>query len=79
MTSIPTGYKNPAPTSQEDLEAMIDKHGFCVVLAALGAIAHEKAEHIETNWQDKASAKVWSEYAKATEKLAVRLAMKGGY
>ncbi len=43
----------------EELEAIVDKHGIGVVLRELGTVAADRAEHITTNWQDDALAKVW--------------------
>jgi hypothetical protein len=48
------------------LEQMIDEHGMREVCEAIARIAWGKAEHIESNWQDKELAKVW-------EKTGLRL------
>lgn len=59
--------------SQFELETMIDRLGFCVVLGMLQTICYEKAEHIRENWQDGTSsaerqAKEWVNNAKAIQK-----------
>jgi hypothetical protein len=41
------------------LEAMVDRVGMANVLYALAHICWAKAEHLETNGQDKASAYLW--------------------
>lgn len=41
------------------LEAMIDRCGLETVVAALALICGEKAEHVRSNWQDRALAKAW--------------------
>jgi hypothetical protein len=41
------------------LEGIVDRVGLRNVLYALEHICHAKAQHLEANWQDEASAKVW--------------------
>jgi len=48
----------------DQLEQVIDSHSMADVLDALEIIANEKAEHIETNWQDRCLAKTWRSFAK---------------
>jgi hypothetical protein len=45
---------------KEDLERLIDKTGLQAVLMALSEICGEKAGHIESMWQDRVTARVWS-------------------
>lgn len=42
-----------------DLETIIDSRGLPMLLAAIGTICHDKAEHVLTNWQDNGLACVW--------------------
>ncbi len=56
--------------TKDDLEMMIDKCGLSKVLFFIAEICHEKADHVETNWQDKALAKEWSKDAKTVERIA---------
>lgn len=42
------------------LEVIIDKIGLGNTLATLSTVCHEKAEHIESNWQDPTLAKQWT-------------------
>lgn len=44
----------------EHLEQLIDAYGLPRILAELGAIAYAKAEHIQTNWQDRTLSRQWS-------------------
>ena len=41
------------------LESLVDTASLQGVLMALSEICGEKAEHIETNWQDKWTARQW--------------------
>ena len=54
------------------LEAMIDKVGPSNVAYAVARICALKAEHLASNWQDRATAKVWSRCAGAWDKWAQR-------
>lgn len=47
----------------DKLEAFVDKSSLADVLYALSEIALEKADHLATNWQDTASARVWEKAA----------------
>ena len=54
----------------DGLEAMIDVAGLPAVLDALGTICREKAEHVQSNWQDTALARQWTRAAKIIERAA---------
>lgn len=45
------------------IETLVDKHGLRMVAENLVEVCHDKAEHLRSNWQDKASAKIWSRVA----------------
>jgi hypothetical protein len=47
----------------ETLEALIDRHGLLHIVTALDLICTEKADHLRTNWQDRAAAKAWDRAA----------------
>lgn len=47
------------PIELETVESLIDKHGADRILEALREVCYAKAEHVETNWQDKALASRW--------------------
>jgi len=55
---------------RDDLEQMIDRLGLSRVLFLMAEICAEKADHIETNWQDRPLAYEWIKDAKALDKLA---------
>ena len=50
------------------LEAMVDSYGLEGVLFALSDICSEKADHVQTNWQDNALAKQWKRRRTACNK-----------
>lgn len=43
-----------------ELEKIIDAHGARAVLEAFADVAYDKAEHLQSNWQDARSARNWS-------------------
>lgn len=55
-----------------DLEAMVDAVGLRNVLYALSHICSAKADHVETNWQDASTARVWNNHARALHTFATR-------
>ena len=55
------------------LESLVDEASLVQVLETLSEICHAKAEHLETNWQDAASGKVWTAQGKLIEKLVSRM------
>ena len=54
---------------ENTLETLIDQHGLGTLLAALSNVCFAKAEHVQTNWQDKALAKAWSTSGKRLDKV----------
>lgn len=62
----------------DELEQMIDRHGLASVLSMVADICYEKSEHIESNWQDRQLAKLWTKcgtklHATATSALVKAL------
>lgn len=57
----------------EALEALIDKYGMSQLLFGLAQVCQEKADHVETNWQDKTTARAWHSDAVAVENLAAKV------
>jgi len=49
--------------AEDLLEGLIDKFGLQNVLNGLACICSGKADHIESNWQDKRSAAHWEKAA----------------
>lgn len=52
------------------LENMIDRTSIAAVLSALSGVCELKAEHIDTNWQDKHLASRWRRWARTMERTA---------
>ncbi len=65
-----------AQLNQDDrdtLESLIDQHTLADVLTALANICHEKADHLQGNWQDISAARMWTQTAKKVETLSSKL------
>ena len=56
-----------------ELELIVDREGLGNVIDLLGEICDDKAEHLLTNWQDKAAAKHWTHDGRELGKLRPRL------
>jgi hypothetical protein len=54
------------------LEAIVDAYGLAETLSALSIVCGEKAEHVETNWQDENLAAHWQDASNKLDKLAAR-------
>ncbi len=54
----------------EKIEHLVDGSDLASVVMALGLVCHEKAEHLECNWQDKITARVWDRAGNKIERLA---------
>jgi hypothetical protein len=55
---------------EEELEALIDRHGLTHVVNTLAVVCIEKAEHLRTNWQDGVTAKAWDADGKTLTQAA---------
>jgi len=55
------------------IESIIDRVGMAEFAETVTAIAHGKAEHLESNWQDKGMARVWNRIARRFDKLVPSL------
>lgn len=53
----------------EKLEDLVDANNLVDVINALSQVCHEKAQHIEENWQDKRLAKTWETAARKLDRL----------
>lgn len=51
------------------LELLVDRVGLRNVIYALSLIADHKADHIRSNWQDEALAKLWEHDARILDKV----------
>lgn len=56
-----------------ELEYLIDNSSLTGVLSLLAEIAHEKASHIQENWQDCPLAKTWTKDAQTIEKIELKI------
>jgi hypothetical protein len=59
-------------TLLEQLEQLIDQNSLQTVLDTLADVCHEKAEHLQSNWQDTFTANLWTCRAKTISKVAGR-------
>lgn len=55
----------------EQIESIVDQSSVDQLILKLSRICYEKSEHIESEWQDKKTARVW-------RRAAARLARLGG-
>jgi hypothetical protein len=60
-------------TMNEEIESMIDGHRVCGMLRMMAGVCFEKAEHVQTNWQDTQLARSWERDATLLLKLAERV------
>lgn len=56
-----------------ELEKLVDSSTLFDVVMALHLMTLEKVEHIETTWQDKATAHPWKKAAKALYESASKI------
>ncbi len=57
---------------QDKVEALIDRSTLYDVLEAIATVCHAKSDHIGSNWQDDATAKVWETAANQVNALIAR-------
>jgi hypothetical protein len=57
----------------DELEFIVDQSSIQNVINMLARICHEKAEHVETNWQDAQLARVWRKNADVLASAAEKL------
>jgi hypothetical protein len=55
-----------------ELERITDASALRTVLYALSQMRYEKADHIESTWQDKATAQPWKRAARSLDRLAFK-------
>ncbi len=56
-----------------ELEKLVDRVTLSQLLATLSEICHEKAEHLEENWQDYGAAEEWIEAGKAIDRITNKI------
>jgi len=60
-------------TMLDDLEMMIDRSSLLHVMTGLVTICFEKADHVDSNWQDAELARTWRQDARQLEKVLGKL------
>jgi hypothetical protein len=55
------------------LELIIDAYGLAPTVFALAEACDEKALHIEANWQDELTARVWARFSLKLAELAMEI------
>lgn len=58
---------------RDTLEQLIDSNGLRTVLRVISEVCSLKEEHIQTNWQDDAHAKLWRKVALMIDRCADNL------
>lgn len=64
--------ENETQMLEDTLEALLDKHGVVRVAVALELVCMDKADHIRSNWGDKALAAEWTKADKAFHAVAFK-------
>ena len=60
-------------TLAEELESLIDAVNLNHVLEALIEVCYGKAEHLRSNWQDAAAAKLWEKAGAVLDKARSKI------
>lgn len=55
------------------MESLIDEYGLEEVVRALGTICHAKADHVQSNWQDRGLAKSWAKRGMLLDQTVTKL------
>ncbi len=63
-------YCRSVNNKKELIEKLIDEFSVSELLTLMSEISSEKAEHIQTNWQDEPLANWWSDVSSQLEILA---------
>jgi len=59
----------------DQLESLIDRASLAMVLEALSQVCWEKADHLQSNWQDSAAAKTWHKAGNAIDRLISKVSV----
>ena len=73
MVEATSAYLCENSTAMLELEGIVDQAGLRNVLFALEQICFAKAQHLEANWQDARTAKVWSRYGRLCGNAACKV------
>ena len=60
------------PQANEQIERIIDAIGIEQTMAAIAEVCHDKAEHMMTNWADRAGMGAWTRHAKVAEHAQIK-------
>lgn len=60
-------------TLESRLEEMIDETNLSLVLETIASVCYAKADHVQTNWQDKSLAMEWEEAGDRVISVAMRI------
>lgn len=71
-TAYATGNNIGQQAIQETLEGIVDRYSMSDVLDALALVCIDKGEHLRSNWQDKASARVWDRIGVSIQKAQIK-------
>jgi len=69
---ITMAYFQEGSDAMVELEAMIDKVGTRNVAYAVAKICNAKANHLEVNWQDRDTARLWDKCSAAWNHFAAK-------
>ena len=61
---------------KDSLETLLDNSTLETLLSALSDVCYEKAEHLLSAWQDRATSKAWSHAAKQVDTLSAHSAIR---
>ncbi len=59
----------------DQLEPLIDRSSLATVLEALSQVCWEKADHLRSNWQDRATAKCWHKAGQAIDRIIPKVSV----
>lgn len=61
---------------KDKLESLLDGTALSYLLSVLGEICFEKADHLNSNWQDKTAADLWNDAGEFLSKVSERGVIK---
>ncbi len=59
----------------DQLEPLIDRASLARVLEALSQVCWEKADHLQSNWQDPVAAKTWRKAGNAIDRIIPKVSV----
>lgn len=61
----------------QKLELLVDHYSLANILEGLVRIAHDKAEHLRSTWQDERAAKGWEADARTIDRIIAKIRNAG--